>query len=99
MDRRLLRLCAARSHNRREETAMSVFPTVGATHAPESHLQPARLSIATHDEAQQAVRAAREMFGRTLACWTGDLLMLRARGLHAATWTDQARRRRLRRAA
>jgi hypothetical protein len=54
---------------------------------------------ATDLEAQRAVQAARQVFARTLACWAGDLLDLRSRGLHQATWTGCRGRRRLRRAA
>ncbi len=60
---------------------------------------PLLMPASTDLEAQRAVQVARQVFARTLACWAGDLLDLRSRGLHEATWTGQSGRRRLRRAA
>lgn len=54
------------------------------------HAQAAVVSMmsATSDlQAAQAVGDAQEMFRRTLACWASDMLMLRHRGLHEATWS------------
>ena len=49
------------------------------------------MSAASDLQAAQAVRDAQEMFRRTLACWASDMLMLRHRGLHEATWTPAGR--------
>jgi hypothetical protein len=67
----------------------SVLQDVAATLMPAS----------TDLEAQQAVQAARAAFARTLACWAGDLLDLRSRGLHEARWTGLRGSRHLRNAA
>jgi len=48
------------------------------------------MSAASDDQVREALRAAREIFGRTLACWASDLLALQSRGGHLATWSSSS---------
>jgi hypothetical protein len=50
------------------------------------------LSAASDMQSAQAVREARDVFRRTLACWASDMLTLRHRGLNQATWTAASSR-------
>jgi hypothetical protein len=46
----------------------------------------ATIELPSRVEADQAVARARRLFGRTLACWASDMLMLRRAGFTRPSW-------------
>ena len=46
----------------------------------------ARIDLPSRDEADRAVARARRLFGRTLACWASDMLVLRRAGFNRPAW-------------
>jgi len=44
------------------------------------------MSVPSPIESERAVHQARQLFGRTLACWTSDLLSLNRSGRNQLLW-------------
>src|SRR5688572_3821770 len=70
-----------------EGTAMDGWPNTSAAHTHVEAHQPPLMLACTEPQSDCALRNARQLFERTLCCWTCDLLSLRRMGLNQTSWS------------